>query len=144
MRIDFFSGHAKAPNHIGVDIVKEADIVLNLDDPNLELPFDSNSIDGARAHQGIEHIHNGIAFFNEVYRVLIKGAELELSTPLAGTPQFWQDPTHVKGYVIESFQYFVKDSPFQKEKDEYGITANFELVRGAIIDGWNLEVVLRK
>lgn len=142
--VDFGAGLAKTPGHIGIDVIQGSDIVLNLDDPLLKLPFKDESIDGARSHHFIEHIINIIPFMNEVYRCLKVGAVIELSTPNAFSSQFWQDPTHKKGFVPESFLYFRKDSPFEKEQKEYGITARFEVVRCEVSDGWQLEVTLKK
>ncbi len=103
-----------------------------------------DQIEGIRCHQLLEHLDTIIPLMNDCYEVMKPGAEFEISTPYALSEQCWGDPTHKRGYTKDTFQYFVKDSPFQKEKDEYGITANFELVRCEIVDGWNIEVVLRK
>ena len=145
--VDFGSGLAKAPGHIGLDIIPQADIVINLDDPKLKLPFEDNSIDGARASQFVEHIDNLISFLNEVYRVLKPGAVIEINTPYANTKQSLQDPTHRRQFVEETFAYFAKNSALHKEQDEYGITARFEIVRcerGEFPDQWQLFVCLKK
>lgn len=149
-RLDLGGGYAVAPGHINIDIVPEADIVwdLNLGLPITELgklnkwePFE---IEGIRSHQLLEHLTSIIPLLNDCYGVLKEGAVMEISTPLAGTTQAFQDPTHVKCYVPETFQYFVENSPFNKEQREYGITARFKLVSCEVLDGWNLNVVLQK
>lgn len=156
MRIDLGGGHAPTPGHINIDIVDEADVVwdLNLGLPRKEMPTDytmskgnpllHSNVEGIRCHHLIEHLHNIIPMMNDAYEVLKDGALMEISTPLAGTPQYWQDPTHVKGFVPESFLYFRKDSPFEKEQNEYRITARFEIVKCEVSDGWQLEVTLKK
>lgn len=146
MRIDLGGGHAPAPGHLNIDLVPEANIKWDL---NKGLPpeIEDNSIEGMRCHHVVEHLHSVIPLLNDCYRVMSIGAELEISTPYAGTVQWYQDPTHVKAFVPESFLYFSKDSPFKKEQGEYGITARFEIVRaerGEDPDDWQLFVVLRK
>lgn len=149
MRLDLGGGHAPTPGHINIDIVPEADIKWDL---NKGLPVllkvdegpDRESVEGIRCHHVVEHLTNIISLMNDCYDVMKPGALFEISTPLAGTPQYWQDPTHVKGFVPESFLYFHKDSPFKKEQNEYGITARFEVIKCEVSDGWQLEVTLKK
>lgn len=144
MRIDLGGGHAPTPGHLNIDIVDEADIKHDL---NTGLPRYiklKKGVEGIRCHHLVEHLTQIIPMMNDCYEVMNEGALFEISTPLAGTAQYWQDPTHVKGFVPESFLYFRKDSPFEKEQNEYGITARFEVVKCEVSDGWQLEVTLKK
>ena len=142
-RLDLGGGYAPAPNHINIDLIPEADIIWNL---NKGLPpsIEANSIDGVRCNQLIEHLDTIIPLMNDCFKVMKSDTLLEISTPKGGTDPFWQDPTHKKGYVRESFLYFVKDSPFKNEQDEYGITARFVFEWELLEWGWNLQVKLRK
>lgn len=154
-RLELGGGHAPAPGHLNIDIVPEADIYWDL---NKGLPFSltedvetttksykfpHDSVEGIRCHQVLEHLDTIIPLLNDCYRAMKPGAIMEISTPLAGTTQFWQDPTHKKGFVPESFLYFRENSPYQKEQTEYEITARFK-VETEILDGWNLNVKLIK
>jgi predicted SAM-dependent methyltransferase len=147
-RIDLGGGHAPTPGHLNIDLVPEADIFWDLNKglPNYKEFHDQywGKVEGIRCHHLIEHLTNIISLMNDSYKILKDGAVMEISTPLAGTPQYWQDPTHVKGFVPESFLYFRQDSPFEKEQNEYGITARFEIVRCEVMDGWQLEATLKK
>lgn len=140
----------KAPGHIGIDIVPEADIVWDL---NKGLPMGElrerykigiGQVEGMRCHQVIEHLRTIIPLMNDCYEILKEGAIFELSTPLAGTTQFWQDPTHIKGYVPESFQYFAQNSMVPDAQKEYGITARFKIVRIWMEQEWNMRIDLTK
>lgn len=147
--LDLGGGHAPTPGHINIDLVPEADIVWDLNEGlpkggRVPLAYIKEPVEGIRCHHLIEHLDTVIPLFNDCFSVLKPGAVMEISTPLAGTPQFWQDPTHKKGFVPESFLYFRKDSPFEKEQNEYGITARFEVIKCEVSDGWQLEVTLRK
>jgi len=101
-------------------------------------------VEGIRSHHCIEHLDTIIPLMNDVYKVMKKNALFELSTPLAGTKEWYQDPTHKRAYVPESFLYFAKDSPFKKEQNEYGISARFEIIKNEVVDNWQLEVALKK
>jgi hypothetical protein len=143
MRLDIGGGHAVAPGHINIDIVPDADIVhdLNKGLPKMEHFVD---IEGIRCHQVLEHLTSIIPLLNDCYGVMKEGAQMEISTPLYGTTQAAQDPTHIRCYVPETFLYFQKDSPFNKEQNEYGITARFKIIKSEVLDGWNLNVTLEK
>lgn len=147
VRLDLGGGHAPAPGHINIDIVPEADIVWDL---NKGLPEHKTfhdqffgKIEGIRCHQVLEHLTSIIPLLNDCYQVMKPGSVMEISTPLTGTTQAAQDPTHVRCYVPETFLYFRENSPFEKEQNEYGITARFK-VETEILDGWNLNVKLTK
>lgn len=144
MRLDLGGGLAPTPGHLNIDIMKSADIVWDL---NKGLPpekdLNENSIDGIRSHHLIEHLDTIIPLMNDCFDVLKPGAVMEISTPLAGTKEWYQDPTHKRAYIPESFLYFQENSPFRKEQDEYGITARFQ-VETNISDEWQLEIKLTK
>lgn len=161
MRLDIGGGHAPAPGHINIDIVPEADIVWDLNKglPKLAPKLEDKEIrekvrnyissevianvEGIRCHQVLEHLKNIIPLLNDCYKVMKEGTVMEISTPLAGTTQAYQDPTHIRCYVPETFLYFQENSPYKKEQNEYKITARFK-VKTYILDGWNLNVELTK
>jgi hypothetical protein len=58
-----------------------------------------------------------------VLNVLKPGGVMEISVPLAGTDPFWQDPTHVRGWILRTFDYFCDDPTTADAREEYGITA---------------------
>lgn len=161
IKIDLGGGLAVTPGHINIDIMDTADISWDLNyglpveplrkyirslDKNANL--DSTFIDGIRCHHLIEHLDTIIPLLNSCFRYMKDGAVMEISTPYFGTRQAAQDPTHKRmGFVEDTFAYFAKESPFEKEQREYGITARFEVVeckRGEGVDDWQLFVVLRK
>lgn len=152
MRLDLGGGLAPAPNHINIDLIKEATIQWDL---NKGLPREYTGTlkkeirdcEGIRCSMLLEHLDNIIPLMNDCYEAMVEGAEFEISVPYANTKESIQDPTHKRQFVEESFLYFSKNSPYQKEQDEYKITARFEIVkaeRGQPPDDWQLFVILRK
>lgn len=143
---------AKAPGHVGIDIIEGSDIVYDLNKglPDYKAFHDEywGKVEGIRSSHLIEHLDTIIPLMNDCYGVMAEGALLEISTPFFNTIQAAQDPTHKRmGFVPETFLYFIKDSPFKKEQEEYKITARFEIVRnerGTGVDDFQLFVTLRK
>lgn len=144
MRLDLGGGLVPAPGHVNIDIIPEADFVWNLNKGLPPRDIIPPPIEGIRCNHVIEHLDTIIPLMNDCYDRMEKGALFEISTPLAGTSQYWQDPTHKRGYVCDSFLYFAKDSPFEKEQKEYGITARFIIVQNFILDGWQVSCTLKK
>ena len=144
-RLDLGGGtkNTVAPGHINIDICKGADIKWDL---NKGLPpeIEPNSVEGIRCNQLIEHLNTIIPLMNDCYKVLEPGGLLEISTPLAGTDPFWQDPTHKKGYIRRSFDYFCDDASTADAREEYGITAKFKVIWELLEWEWNLQVKLEK
>ncbi len=159
MRLDLGSGgiKTKAPGHIGIDsaALEGVDIVYNL---NFGLPDEiikrvirnihgeiiGGAIEGIRCNQLVEHLDTIIPLMNDCYEVMEEGAILEISTPLAGTDAFYQDPTHKKGYILRTFDYFCDDPTTAEAREEYGITAKFTRIDSWIENSWNLQVRLKK
>lgn len=146
IRIDLGGGLSPRPGHINIDLIEEADIRWDLE-KGLPETVRFSSVTGFTASQLIEHLADIIPLMNDCYDALVFGGLFEISTPYAGTKEWYQDPTHKRAYVEDSFLYFAMDSPFKKEQNQYGITARFEIVkaeRGTGVDEWQLFVVLRK
>jgi SAM-dependent methyltransferase len=164
MRLDLGGGtnNTKAPGHINIDIadIPGVDIVWDL---NKGLPknfifrtkeggiefdnlgtFEPNSIEGIRCHQVVEHLDTVIPLMNDCFEVLKPGGILEISTPLAFTDAWAQDPTHKKMFVRRTFDYFCDDESTKDAREEYGITAKFKVVWELLEHGWNLQIHLQK
>lgn len=148
MRLDLGGGTAntKAPGHVNIDICEGADVNWDL---NKGLPMDfigssKGKIEGIRCHQVLEHLKEVIPLMNDCFEVLAPGAIMEISVPLAGTDPFWQDPTHVRGFIRRTFDYFCDDESTKDAREEYGITAKFKVTWDLLEHGWNLQVHLQK
>jgi hypothetical protein len=145
-RLDLGGGtqNTKAPGHINIDLCKGADIHWDL---NKGLPPEimaGDQVEGIRCHQVLEHLVDVIPLLNDCYKILKEGALMEISVPLAGSDPFWQDPTHKRGWIRRTFDYFCDDSTTADAREEYGITAKFKVVWELLEHGWNLQVHLQK
>lgn len=141
--LDIGCGEQKQPGFVGmdhqplpgVDVVHEWDV--------FPWPFENESVTTAIASHVVEHVNpvNGhfIDWMNEVWRILKPMGQLALVTPYAGSPGFWQDPTHCNGCTEATWFYFdplhpsgfwnfYRPHPWMVEHISYHHTGNLELV----------------
>ena len=110
IRLDLGCGHNKQPGFVGLDMFPYdgVDIVHDLEDFPFPLPDECVLL--ATASHLLEHInpHKGvfIEFMNEVWRIMKIGGELAFVVPYAGSPGYWQDPTHVNPINRNTLAYF--------------------------------------
>lgn len=139
----------------GVDIVSYDNPRIKVADLALEpIPYNDDSFEIVTAHQVLEHIpkviyNNGekrnclIELFNEVYRVLKDNGQFRFDVPVAGTPQYWGDPTHVSEWLEDSVNYYSGD--YFGYHDDYGHKSKFKkaVVQRSVGLEWRLEVILQ-
>jgi len=112
IRLDIGCGSNKqAPDWVGMDYrkVPGVDIVQDLEEfPWKELPDESVLV--AIAAHVVEHINPAkgtfIRFMDEVWRILKPDGEFAIVTPYAGSPGYWQDPSHCNPCSENTFRYF--------------------------------------
>jgi predicted SAM-dependent methyltransferase len=92
--------------YVNVDVNHDVkcDTVVNLEED--VFPWEDNSISGIVAKMIVEHIWKRDRFMNECWRVLKSGGKMYITTPMAGTVAYWKDPTHVSGWIPETFNYY--------------------------------------
>ena len=138
MRIDVGSGRAKLAGYTTVDndpSVK-ADCLADIEEG---LPFPDGSVDEIRAYAVLEHLdtRNKVKVMAEFWRVLKVGGILDIRVPIAGTPQSYQDPTHISYWNRNSFWYFTRGNPFyeafKKRYSKYPVPG-FKVLESSKID----------
>lgn len=146
-------GNKQGPDWVGIDyrpIEGIVDIVQDLEEfPWKDLPDNCASV--AIASHVIEHINPAkgifIRFMDEVWRVLKPDGEFAIVCPYAGSPGYWQDPSHCNGVTEVTFSYF---DPLDKRTNGqlYGIykPKPWKIKEGTLSlkKNGNLEVVLVK
>lgn len=113
MKLDIGSNGHSPEGFIGLDKreLPGVQVVHNME--VLPWPFESESCSEIRASHILEHIKPWLTIdiFNEMWRILKPQGQAEIVLPMAGSPQFWQDPTHCNGFTEYTFQYFDPDYP---------------------------------
>ena len=102
---------------VGIDKrdLPNVDIVHDLETFPYPLPDESClTIIGSHI---VEHIKPWLTFdlMNELWRIMMPNGQLALSTPYAGSSEYFQDPTHVNPFNQVTFQYFDPRYPLYNE-----------------------------
>lgn len=124
-QVNLGAGTDIQPEWINVDMVDlpGIDIVHNL--MHYPWPFDDNTVSHIRAIDVLEHMppyigeqHGVIKFIEECHRILQPGGELFIQTPGWRAEFLWIDPTHVRGFDVQTMDFFDPTT-------HYGTTTGF-------------------
>lgn len=110
IRLDIGCGQNKQEGFVGLDYEKYDGVDIVHDCEEFPWPLPDESVLLATASHLLEHInpHKGvfINFMNEVWRIMKVGGEFAFVVPYAGSPGYWQDPTHVNPINRNTLAYF--------------------------------------
>jgi len=141
IKLDLACGKNKKFGFTGVDISSEAgaDIVLDL----LKFPWgwDDNEVEEIHCSHFIEHIGTEMyegqdlffRFFDECWRILRPGGIMSVVCPNARSNRAFQDPTHRRFIVGETFFYLSKEWREMQRLEHYNVKCNFAINVGPII-----------
>ena len=118
MKINLGCGNDILPGYINVDINPSSDKVIKCDVEKDKLPFKDNFADQLYARDVLEHITNLIPFLNECFRVMKPGGVFIIEVPKFPSDKAVSDPTHVRFFVEETFQYL---GEYEGSQKLYGI-----------------------
>jgi hypothetical protein len=111
--LDLGCGGHKEPRAIGMDkrVLPGVDIVHDLE--TFPWPLPDAVCYRILASHIVEHLKPWlmIDILNEAWRVMKDDGQLLIATPYAGSPRFWQDPTHIHGWMEATAQYFDCQAP---------------------------------
>jgi 2-polyprenyl-3-methyl-5-hydroxy-6-metoxy-1,4-benzoquinol methylase len=66
-------------------------------------PVAGDTCEDILAQDVLEHLPDVVPFMDECWRLLRPGGKLTIRAVLANSDNHWKDPTHVRGFVPESF-----------------------------------------
>jgi SAM-dependent methyltransferase len=84
------------------------DIVCDLDPGGqpVHIPLEDDSVDEFYASHFLEHISYPLPMMEELWRIAKHDALFTIKVPYGSSDGAWEDPTHVRAYFPESFNYF--------------------------------------
>lgn len=90
------------------------DVVHNLFD--YPWPFADGVASEMKAIDVLEHMppDQSIKFIEECWRILEPAGKLTIQVPHHESPRLWIDPTHYRGYDLQSFDYFDPEKDYGK------------------------------
>lgn len=104
------------------------------------IPLEDEYLDHILASHFIEHVEDTITLMNECHRVLKPGGTMQIYVPYALSHAAFQDPTHIKFFVPESFMYYTDQMAYLR----YGIKVWSSAPAFLQDNGWVVEALLTK
>ena len=148
-KLDVGSGRAKFEDYITLDNDPKVGADIQCDIETCDPSFQENQYDEIRAYHILEHIQNKnkVRVMHVFWTILKVGGTLDIEIPIAGSEQFYQDPTHLSWWTPRTFWYFTKGNnfgeAFAKRYSQYPVPL-FEKVSDETIDGWKYRIKFKK
>jgi SAM-dependent methyltransferase len=129
-------------NHDRTHFAPHVDVAHDLN--SLPWPWPDATFEAILAHSVLEHLDSFYAFFNEAWRILAPGGTIEVVVPRWDHVNVAIDPTHKRGYHIESFDFLDPDTKWGAKASMYSpyrwkLLESRELITGGVkSDIWAL------
>jgi SAM-dependent methyltransferase len=113
-RLHLGCGHAIKAGWVNLDSARLPGVDVVHDVEQFPWPFEDESFDHIAAFQLLEHVEY-IPVLREAHRILRAGGTFEISVPHFTSRNNWADPTHKKLFSIRTFEFFVRDSRYNRD-----------------------------
>jgi predicted O-methyltransferase YrrM len=134
----------KEPNWIGIDWQKRQGVDIVHDLAKFPYPIKSESCLTIKCAHVVEHIPptKMLSFMDELWRMLRPAGQLAISAPYAGSPGYFQDPTHCTPITERTWQHFdpkfplyeqYRPKPWQIEHNAYKPDSNVEAILRKVV-----------
>ena len=121
-------GKSKLPGYVGLDLVP-LDGVDVVHDLNLfPWPFADGAVAEVVMDNLLEHLPDTVRAMEEVWRICGDKATVNIYVPYYNSPGASRDPTHLKFFTEESFDYFTPDGATFLSAYNYYSQARFRVV----------------
>lgn len=136
IRLDLGCGKNKRPDFIGVDAIAFEGVDVH-HDLTKAWPWPDESVTEAYSSHFVEHLEwpERVHFFNELHRVLKKGATAQIITPHWAHACFYGDPTH-KAPMSEWYANYLNKAWRDVNAPHTGYTCDFDFVVAGGFDEW--------
>jgi hypothetical protein len=109
MRLNLGSGGGRFPGFLNVDFDPLTKPDLCFDIEKAPWPIDDSSVDQVIAHHVLEHLGEGYyTCLQELYRVCMNGALIDVRVPHPRHDHFLNDPTHRRPITVDGLKLFDK------------------------------------
>lgn len=110
-KLDLGCGTQKKEGFIGVDKVKFPGVDVIHDIGRHTWPWKNDSVDEVHCSHTVEHLkwEERVFFFNELYRVMKKGAKAAIILPHWCSSRYYGDPTHQAPFSEWGWLYLNKE-----------------------------------
>lgn len=113
----------------------DRDLLLDLADPDVALPFADGTVDEIFCSHIVEHLPTILPLVGELWRVSADGGRMTVRAPHGGSDDAWEDPTHVRALFPGSFLAW--SQPYYWRSD-YGYRGDWKIERCRLYlgQGW--------
>lgn len=133
LKLDLACGQSPREGFEGVDVWEGAKHRVDL--LQFPWPWETSSVDELHCSHFIEHIpmetRGGkdlfFAFFDECWRIVKPGSRMTVICPNARSNRAFQDPTHRRFIVAETFLYLHKPWREAQKLGHYNVECNFHV-----------------
>lgn len=134
-KLDIACGQRKEPGFKGIDLAGDADITHDLF--VYPWPIKTSSVAEIHCAHWVEHIPHyrpdwpkdgWWMFWEEVYRICKKGAEIRVAHPYVWNDRAFYDPTHIRFIHEITWYYLNKEWREVNSLDHYDIAADFDII----------------
>lgn len=118
IKLNLGCGSHILPGWVNLDISALPGVDVVHDIEKLPLPFGDNSVDEILCEDVLEHVEY-VPVLRDICRILKLGGSLTVQSPHFTSRHNFIDPTHKKRFSINTFDFFVKGSPQQRDRSYY-------------------------
>jgi predicted SAM-dependent methyltransferase len=130
VKLDIGCGFRRtSEDYIGIDKVLMPGVDIRCDLEKEKLPFENNSVDEINVSHFLEHISNNnyINVISEMWRTLKPEGKLLVKVPHYKHGSAYTDPTHIRKFTRQSFNFFDERKVLYKETGWYLSHARFKI-----------------
>lgn len=121
-RLNLGSGSRGQEGYVNADIVRLPGVDVLIDLSRFPWPFKDDSFDEVVAINVMEHIPDTVRAMEEIHRVTTPGAKITIKVPHYKHANAYKDPTHVRFFTEETFDYFGKSEYSYYTKARFKVT----------------------
>ncbi len=125
--LDVGSGRHKREGAVGLDRVALPGVDVVHDLESFPWPFGDSEFDEVFATQVLEHLHAFLPAMEEIHRILKPGGRLYVAVPDYRSERAFRDPTHVRFFTEQTFDYFTPTGTTESSERNYYSSARFSI-----------------
>lgn len=111
--------------YVNLDIFERPGVDVVYDVTSLPLPFEEGSFDEILCNDILEHV-DYVPLLQDLHRILAPGGILHVRVPHFTSKNNAIDPTHIRQFSIETFDFFCRDTKIYKQSSVKDLGVAFE------------------
>ena len=105
--------------YVNVDLAKRTGVDVVHDLTRFPWPLPSDHFKEVRVKDILEHLPDTIQTLEEVWRVSVAGAAVDIRVPYWNSRWAWMDPQHIRAFHEQTFDFFDPSKELCKQRPHY-------------------------